>query len=110
VEKALVCFPTSSLATINGIVIGVTPNSTELPPLNSAVAARYIAPVFPGLHELSAEDVYDLVRMGGSIRLINVVRTCHKWTCRVEWWYEGEAQKFEFDFKLAGSMVKDWKW
>ena len=90
---------------MNGIAISPFYNSTEIPPLDCQAAARYITPG-GGAAMPTPQEVYDIVRVWGSIRLINLVVVGSGWSCRIEWWYEDEAHRFQCNFKRAGSSLK----
>lgn len=103
-----------------------------LPPQENPVPARYITPhhhvqpILPAAPTAEAAieaqvptpgEVFDACRRWGTVRLVSVwLETGQltdglpvKWKCRVEFWYEDEAKRFEVGMGKMGILIKGWQ-
>jgi hypothetical protein len=106
VEKALVCFPSSPLAQ-RGITVSLTHTLEGIPKAYPPVVARQLTLTsFFDLPRVTLEQVFDAVRYWGSVELLNLVRAGRYWVCRIQFYFEDEASRFQLEFAQAGFY--DW--
>jgi hypothetical protein len=67
------------------------------PALPNVLALNMSLRSFWDLPVLNLDLVFDAVRPWGSLRELNLTRVGRYWTCRAQFWFEDEAQKFELE-------------
>lgn len=83
----------------------VSPTSAlkGVPKALAEVAARQLTlKCFHDLPLPTVRQVFDAVRAWGPVEPITLVRMGRYWTCRIQFYYEDDAQRFELGFPKAG--------
>lgn len=103
----MACFPSTPLA-LRGITVSLRPDLRPIPKANPGVAARQInLKSFFDLPHPTVLQLFDAARQWGSIELLNLVRVGRYWTCRIQFYYEDEASRFELEFPKARFLEWD---